>query len=106
MITFSQAGAAKSDLSSSQSLAPGLPVLKTILRDREVRGHLRRRKAERIEMLRDSEALRPTPAPRQPRPIPAPRLPGQIPMLPARPPDRPSVRFRPDRPRQQGRSSP
>ena len=52
-------------------------------------GYSCRRKAEFIEMLRDSEALRPTPAPRQPRPIPAPRLPRQIPIPPPRPPDSP-----------------
>ena len=74
-----------------------VPVLKTIFRDRGGRGYSCRRKAEFIEMLRDSEALRPTPAPRQPRPIPAPRLkpipaprlPRQIPIPPPRPPDSP-----------------
>ena len=73
-----------------------VPVLKQILKVRGVSGHSRKRKDELIEMLRESESLRPTPAHRPTRLAPAPSPAGASRMTP----DLFGVRFRPDRPRQ------
>ena len=67
--------------------------LKAIAREHGLRGYSRLRKTEFIALLQND--LRPTPAP---RPIPAPRTRPPRPTRP--PPPSPSVRFRPDRPRQ------
>ena len=81
--------------------------LKAIEREHGLRGYSRLRKAELIALLRDNLQPLPPPAPRT-RPEGShvrrpPRLTGGLwPLAPRRasPPSLPSVRFRPDRPRQ------
>ena len=75
---------------------------KAIVRERELRGYYRLRKAELIELLRNNQPrTRPSPIP-APRQIPYPRPSRTRPPRPTRAPapPLPSVRFIPDRPRQ------
>ena len=76
--------------------------LNALTRECGLRGYSRLRKAELIQLLQDNQPhIRPPPIPAS-RQIPDPRPPPTRPPRPTRapPPPLPSVRFRPDRPRQ------
>ena len=85
-----------------------MPELKALVRERELVSYSQMRKAELIELLRNNQlSTRPAGSHTQRPPIPAPRQtpalrpPRTRPPRPNRPPPTPpSVRFRPDRPRQ------